>query len=146
MTETSRGIDEIIERARQDGAFDNLQGRGKPLKLDENPFLDRDWQMAYHLLQENGFAPAFIEKRRTIELELAEARQTLARTWQWCQDKNAHGDAHSANAELVQGKAKFEARIREINKAIRDYNIEIPIPVLFKSPISILDEFDQLLV
>ncbi|MGH2581887.1 MAG: DUF1992 domain-containing protein [Anaerolineales bacterium] len=141
MTETPRGIDEIIERAMRDGAFDNLQGKGKPLKLDDNPFLDRDWQMAYHLLQENGFSPAFIEKRQTIELELAEARQTLVRTWQWCQ-----GDAQSPDAEMGRAKSKFEAQLLEINKTIRNYNLEIPIPALFKAPISISDEFAQLLV
>jgi DnaJ homolog subfamily C member 28 len=145
MTEQPRGIDEIIERAMQDGAFDNLHGKGKPLKLDENPFLDRDWQLAYHLLKENGFSPAFIEKRQAIEVKLAEAREALARTWQWSKQTPSQ-DNFRSKTEIERAKAQFGGKVKEINKEIRDYNLEIPVPSLFKSPISISDEYSRLLV
>jgi len=79
MDKKARGIEEIIQKAMQEGAFDNLPGKGQPLDLDDNPHLDPEWQLAYHLLKENGYAPEFIEKRQIIELELAKARAALAR-------------------------------------------------------------------
>ncbi len=33
-------IDQIIQQAIQDGAFENLPGKGKPLNLDDNPHVD----------------------------------------------------------------------------------------------------------
>ncbi len=43
MDRRARGIDEIIRQAMREGAFDNLPGKGKPLELIENPYLDREW-------------------------------------------------------------------------------------------------------
>lgn len=48
-------IDETIRKAMEEGAFDNLRGTGKPLSIEDNPFVDPSWQLAYHLLKENGF-------------------------------------------------------------------------------------------
>ena len=39
-------IEEQIRRAIQEGKFDDLPGKGKPLKLDENPFEESEWRMA----------------------------------------------------------------------------------------------------
>jgi len=120
-------IDEIIQQAMRDGAFDNLPGKGKPLNLDENPYLDREWQLAYHLLKENGFAPDFIEQRQSIELALAAARETLARAWAWRNNSLTEGKpADWVEAEWGRAKSKFEAKIGEINKDIRNYNMLVP--------------------
>ncbi len=127
MDRKARGIDEIIQQAMQEGAFDNLPGKGKPLDLDENPFLDQEWQLAYHLLKQNGFAPDFIEQRQSIELELAAARQSLARAWSWRTEALAEGKAADyVEAEWGRAKEKFYERVERINKRIRDYNLTVP--------------------
>lgn len=43
------------------GAFDNLPGKGRPLKLYANPFVERDWQLAFEMLAAAVFAPLWIE-------------------------------------------------------------------------------------
>jgi hypothetical protein len=54
-----------IREALEEGAFDHLEGAGKPLDLSENPFEDPSDRMAYRLLKNNGFAPAWIEEAKT---------------------------------------------------------------------------------
>src|SRR3990172_10749312 len=102
------GIEEIIQQAIKDGAFDNLPGKGKPLNLEDNPFIDPEWQLAYHLLKQNGFAPQFIEERQAIEVELAAAREALARSWAWRQKALAAGKrADWVQAEWGRAREKF---------------------------------------
>lgn len=133
MENKARGIDEIIRSAMRDGAFDNLSGKGKPLDLDENPYLDREWQLAYHLLKQNGFAPAFIEKRQAIETELAVARQALARSWAWREKTLEDGDdAELVEAEWGKAKSKFEQTAEKLNKEIRTNNLAAPMPTLHR--------------
>ncbi len=140
-----RGIDEIIQQAMQEGAFDNLPGKGKPLNLDENPFLDQEWQLAYHLLKQNGFAPDFIEQRQSIELELAVARQSLASAWAWRTAALANGKTVDyVEVEWGRAKNEFEKNINAINTRIRKYNLQIPTQSLYKMPIKIETELQVL--
>jgi len=126
MDHKARGIDEIIQQAMQEGAFENLPGKGKPLNLEENPYLDREWQLAYHLLKQNGFAPDFIEQRQQMELELATARQSLARAWGWRRQALVEGKpADWGEAEWSRAKNEFEKRINEINNQIRKLILSI---------------------
>ncbi|MCL5428492.1 MAG: DUF1992 domain-containing protein [Chloroflexi bacterium] len=132
------GVEEIIRQAMQDGAFDNLPGKGKPLNLEENPYLDPEWQLAYHLLKQNGFAPEFIEQRQSIELELADARQTLARAWTWRQRAIEEGKASDlVEGEWAKARKEFETKVDRVNKEIRTYNLHIPTQSLFRLPVKI---------
>jgi len=140
-----RGIDEIIQQAMRDGAFDNLRGKGKPLDLNENPYLDPEWQLAYHLLKENGFAPQFIEQRQAIEMELAAAREALARTWAWRTRSLKEGKpAEWVEAEWGKAKEKFEETIVKLNKTIKAYNLSIPTPSLFRNLIDVNIEIENI--
>ena len=64
-----------IREAIEEGAFDHLEGTGKPLDLSENPFEDPSDRMANRLLKNNGFAPDWIEEAKEIA---AESRQLRA--------------------------------------------------------------------
>jgi DnaJ family protein C protein 28 len=138
MDRKVHGIDEIIQQAMRDGAFDNLPGKGKPLELVENPYLDREWQLAYHLLKENGFAPEFVEKRQVIEMGLAAARQDLALTWAWRSRALAEGKpANWIEAEWGRAKTKFEELTAKLNKDIKTYNLGIPTPSLYRKLVDV---------
>jgi hypothetical protein len=141
----TRGIEQIIRQAMEEGAFDNLPGNGRPLTLDENPYLDPEWQLAHHLLRQNGFAPEFVERRQAIELELAAAREALARTWAWRQQGLKQGKPTDwVEAEWRRATTKFAEKVGEINILIRDYNLQIPNPLLHRSPIAVEDELSKL--
>lgn len=74
-------IDEVIAAARQRGEFDDLPGTGEPLQLKDNP-LAGDWEMAFHVLENAGMAPPWMELSRDIRAgmqELADFRENTAR-------------------------------------------------------------------
>jgi DnaJ family protein C protein 28 len=145
MDRKPRGVDEIIQQAMQEGAFDNLPGKGKPLNLEENPYLDSEWQLAYHLLKQNGFAPDFVEQRQHIELELAETRAGLARAWAWRQRQLAEGKATDwVEGEWQRAHKEFADAIKELNVRIREYNTIIPTQSMFKAPVNIDIEIKRL--
>lgn len=128
MPDMGRSIDEIIRNAIEEGKFDNLAGSGRPLNLNDNPFVDREWQMAFKMLEEQGFGLPWMEKRQEIEQGLGRAREKLARTWHWHQ-KQIQGE--KANLFLAQQEWKkavrlFEETCAKLNRQIDDYNLEVP--------------------
>jgi hypothetical protein len=62
--------DRKIQKAMKDGAFEQLDGAGEPLDLNENPFEDPSQRMAHRLLRNNGFAPAWIDEGREIDADV----------------------------------------------------------------------------
>jgi DnaJ family protein C protein 28 len=127
MSQLTRGVDAIIRAAMEEGTFDNLPGAGRPLNLDENPYLEREWQLAYHLLKENGFAPDFIERRQAIEQQLAAARELLASSRAWRQRALEAGeDAALVESQWRIARALFVEKVEKLNAAIRDYNLSVP--------------------
>lgn len=124
-------IEEIIRKAMEDGAFENLRGEGQPLALDTNPNADPEWELAFHILKENGFAPAFVEERQSIEKELAAARQVLSSAWR---------TRASSGAGWERALTDFQDSIATLNKRIRDYNLAAPHPQLARANIRIEQE------
>ena len=46
-----------IKEAIQKGEFDNLEGKGKPLKYEDDSHIPPDLRMAYKILKNAGFLP-----------------------------------------------------------------------------------------
>lgn len=123
----TRSVEEQIRRAMEEGAFDNLPGKGKPLHLDDNPFADPEWRLAYHVLQSSGYSLPWIEARREIEAALQEARQALRRSWEWHQTQLAAGQpAAWVDAEWQRARVAFRDQAEELNRRIRSYNLQVP--------------------
>ena len=86
-------IDEIIRQAMQEGKFDDLPGKGKPLNLEEHPHQDPEWRVAHHLLKSGGFSLPWIEHLGEINEGLEQAQQSLSRSWAWQQrEKSSQAD------------------------------------------------------
>ena len=58
-------VDRAIREAQEQGAFDRLPGHGKPLDLAENPYAG-EWAVAFHVLDNAGIAPLWMELNREI--------------------------------------------------------------------------------
>lgn len=114
--------EERIRQAMRDGKFDNLPGKGKPLLLDDNPYIDPSWRMAFHLLKTAGLTLPWIALRQDIEQELQQARQHLLRARTWCVQQ---GESEGFDV-WQRAKAVFRERIEEINRRILAYNLQIP--------------------
>ena len=105
-----------IREAMEEGAFDNLEGAGKPLDLTEDPFEDPSLRMAHRLLKNNGIAPAWIEEAKEIEAEASRLR--------------ARGD---------DATDEFRASVDALNRRIFIYNLKAPAASLHKRPFKIGD-------
>ena len=70
-------VSKQIEEAMERGEFEDLPGKGKPLKLDTNPFLTPQARMANRLRKENDFAPRWVEIEKEIKQEKAQLERIL---------------------------------------------------------------------
>jgi DnaJ family protein C protein 28 len=109
--------DEIIRQAMQAGAFDNLAGKGRPLSLEDNPYITEEWRLAYHLLNNNGYSLPWLEDRREIEADLESAREQARRAW-----RSGQKDQWEAQ------QRKFQQQIEVLNRRIFLYNLQAPLP------------------
>ncbi len=140
-------VEEKIREAREKGLFDNLAGQGKPLPTRQNPFLSQDLQLAYSLLQNQGYTLPWIEEGRDIDIRLQKARRTLERRYRWYQAEKARRPAHELLAlEQVWRKHRleFEAEIEAINESIRIYNLKVPSLTFHKHLIILEEEYERL--
>ena len=103
-----------IREAMEEGAFEQLEGMGEPLDLQENPFEDSSLRMAHRLLKNNGFAPAWIEESREIEIESRRLR--------------------APNEISIDD---FRSRVAALNRRILAFNLKAPALSLHKRLIEI---------
>ncbi len=61
-----RIAEERIREAIERGEFDNLPGRGKPLRLDDDSSVPEDLRMAYRILKNTGYLPPELELKKEI--------------------------------------------------------------------------------
>lgn len=112
-------IERRIQEAQKAGEFENLPGAGKPLQLREHPHSDPAWQMAYHLLENAGHAPLWVEMTREARRDLEKAREDWRQAClHWPEE-----DSRRSRAER-----RFERRIAKINKQIEAINLSVPLP------------------
>ena len=136
-----RAIDKIIRRAMDEGKFDNLPGRGKPLPQDENPFEDPEMRVANRMLRDQGFAPEWIEQRKDIESKLSAARSSLERAWRYYQ---AEGQSAIAKTDWERAVSAFREEVEALNRHIRDFNLKAPTNSMHVRTIDAEKEISQL--
>ncbi|KIP06161.1 hypothetical protein PHLGIDRAFT_30604 [Phlebiopsis gigantea 11061_1 CR5-6] len=77
-------VEDRIERARQEGRFDRIQGRGKPLKQfveERNPFIAREEFLLNRIVQRQGAAPPWVEVQQELESTVNSFRDVLRQSW-----------------------------------------------------------------
>lgn len=109
----------------EEGEFDNLPGKGRPVDLTENPFEDPDLRMVHRLLRNAGFAPAWIEARKDFEAQFEVARETLERAWILYQPAGRSPN----DAAWERNVTEFRSKVVELNKRIQVYNLKVPAAV-----------------
>ena len=105
-------VEEHIRRAIQEGKFENLPGKGKSLRLDENPLEDHGRRLVHHMLKGSGFTLPWIEMRHEIEHEIEAARTTLRRAWEWREGALAENQPDQmADVEWEQAVGDFRQEV-----------------------------------
>jgi DnaJ family protein C protein 28 len=121
-------LDEIIEKAKAEGRFDNLPGHGKPLKLDDGAHEDPAMRLANRVLKDNGFLWPWIEERQEIEAAIETARAELAAAHQ----ATVEAGQPSAWGEAV---ASFRQKVKALNRRIAAHNLKVPSPGFQRLPL-----------
>ncbi|MEH6852474.1 DUF1992 domain-containing protein, partial [Bacillus pseudomycoides] len=93
-------ISSIIKRSQKEGVFDDLVGKGKPLRIDKNLSYNPEKQL-YKTMKDNHILPGWIELSKEID--------TLKEKLHTCTDKE-----------------EASALIELINKKIHEYNLTCP--------------------
>lgn len=125
-------IERIIDEAAAKGAFDNLPGKGKPLKLKKNPYA-ADRQLAYELLQNNDYTLPWIAKRNEVLDKMAGLRESLARDWGRAQQRWQQADPPGQAEQQVEWADRlrdYAAQIVALNQEIAQANLGIPLAQL----------------
>lgn len=136
-----------IEEAMQQGAFDNLPGKGKPLNLNREPFVPDDQQMAFKLLKNNDLTPGWIGDRKALELECERWRRTMRATVNQhlrmlaqAQDQPAR---HAVRRSWRFYISQWTEQIRTLNKEILTLNLSLPAVSLELFQLRLDEEVDK---
>ena len=120
-------IEEHIRKAIEDGKFDDLPGKGKPLNLGDYAHEDPEWRLAYHMLREGGFSLPWIELLREIDTEIEALRASLRSAWEWRLEALRRGDAPlPVEQEWERVVKRFGEQVEKLNKRIFDFNLQTP--------------------
>ena len=139
-------IEELLHKAMLEGKFNDLSGKGRPLKKDEsNPHADPAWELAYHLLRDAGYSLPWIETLQEIEKDIASTREELKRAWD-CHQEGVSGSrpASRVNSEWKRAQDTFRDKLDTLNKRIRDYNLQVPNPRFQRPVLNFQFEVDQI--
>lgn len=88
----------------EEGKFENLPGKGKPLNLSTNPHADPAEDTLYRILSKNGCAPEWVELNKEIRSNICVWRSSLKRAF-----KSRGNEDHSKwteNSEALKGQLK----------------------------------------
>jgi DnaJ homolog subfamily C member 28 len=125
-------IDRIIDEAAAQGTFDDLPGKGKPLKLNKNPYA-ADQNLAFELLQNNDYTLPWIDKRNEIVEKVASLRAALAADWTRYQQRWQQADPLNQaerQAEWADRLRDYAAQVVDLNQEISRLNLTIPVAQL----------------
>jgi DnaJ homolog subfamily C member 28 len=125
-------IDEQIQEAQARGEFDNLPGSGKPLNLDDNPFIG-DKAAAYSLLKHNGYAPPEIELAKEIRTAFQKAQKKLEKLRHQRKSLATKrispfgSEKRAFNHAVEKATTEYDQLLRELNRKILTLNLITPV-------------------
>ena len=61
-----RIVEERIQKAQEEGAFENLPGKGKPLALDDDNSIPEDLRLTFKVMKNANCLPVEMELRKEI--------------------------------------------------------------------------------
>ncbi len=122
-----------IQDAIDEGLFENLPGRGKPLDLSTNPFEPPGMGAINRLLKHNRVLPPWLLLEQEIEAARALALATLAR-WE-AAEPNLRERADYPKLRAA-ARAAYHTHLKETNDLVLKYNLSNPFA--FRAPVPLL--------
>ncbi len=139
----------MFAKAVERGQFDNLEGAGKPLNLEENPYEPADLRMVHKILKDNGFAPHWIELGKEIDALQAKFSKEVDFFSKYIRMVYSEQPNSRAIRDFEKRKKNFFRQSRkhlmEISKKILDYNLQCPVSNLSRRNFDLDDEMNKLI-
>ncbi|GAB2229613.1 hypothetical protein Droror1_Dr00013860 [Drosera rotundifolia] len=111
-------VEQRIWQSMEEGHFENLPGKGKPLDLSTNPHADPAEDTLYRILSKNKCAPEWVELNKEIRTRVAEWRIALKKAWaNKC-------DGYESN--WIESSMALKGQTRDINNMVFRYNLIVP--------------------
>ncbi|XP_047973454.1 dnaJ homolog subfamily C member 28-like [Salvia hispanica] len=111
-------VEQRVYHAMEEGQFENLPGKGKPLDLDTNPHADPAEDTLYRILNKNGCAPEWVELNKEIRNSIAGWRIALGRAWK-CKDG-------LDDSKWLEASEALKLQLRDLNNKVFRYNLIVP--------------------
>ncbi|WMV52091.1 hypothetical protein MTR67_045476 [Solanum verrucosum] len=111
-------VEQRIWHSMEEGQFENLPGKGKPLDLNTNPHADPAEDTLYRILSRNKCAPEWVELNKEIRNRVVEWRSALERAW-------THRGSVD-DSEWIEASESLKLQIRDINNKVFRYNLIVP--------------------
>jgi hypothetical protein len=115
-----QSIDKIIREAREKGAFDDLAGKGKPIRWDDDSLVPDDQRLANQVLKNAGFVPDWVMESQEIDQAYLDARKNLKLA------KTARDEGRLDEAGWQAAKAHYTQQIGQLNRRILSFNMRAP--------------------
>ncbi|KVI07966.1 dnaJ homolog subfamily C member 28-like isoform X2 [Cynara cardunculus var. scolymus] len=117
-TDIMNVVERRIWRSMEEGHFENLPGKGKPLNLNSNPHADPAEDTLYRILSKNKCAPEWVELNKEIRTNVAEWRSTLKKAWA----RKESGDM----SKWFEYSDSLKLQLHSINDKVFRYNLIVP--------------------
>ncbi|KAJ0235123.1 Tetratricopeptide repeat [Hirschfeldia incana] len=111
-------VEQRIWHSMEEGQFENLPGKGKPLNLHTNPHADPAEDTLYRILNKNGFAPEWVELNKDIRSKAKEWRVSLKKAWAMKLEDDQSGWEEQSNL--------LKTQLKQINNMVFRYNLIVP--------------------
>ena len=134
-------VENKLKEAFENGQFDNLPGKGKPLNLNDNPHEPAAWRLAYKMLHDQGFTLPWIAERKELEEAIEKAVQTLRK--EYAETHRSRQPDVWARAEWQKAQDTFHEVGTKLNRRIRDYNLSAPHITVQRSLLDIEAEINR---
>ncbi|KAH7107167.1 hypothetical protein BKA62DRAFT_686170 [Auriculariales sp. MPI-PUGE-AT-0066] len=133
-------VEERIERARNQGQFKIVSGRGQPLAKDmaeSNPFIAREEFLMNRIVQRQGAAPLWVELQAELDQAISSFRKSLQQSWVRTASRGLSETRPRPMLALVsrdeilafrdasweaRERSFHEAAVNEVNRVVRKHN------------------------
>ncbi|XP_075398466.1 dnaJ homolog subfamily C member 28 isoform X2 [Tenrec ecaudatus] len=119
-----RLVEDLIQESMAKGDFDNLSGKGKPLKKFSGcSYIDPMTHNLNRILIDNGYQPEWILMQKEIKDTIEQLREAILAS----RRKLGHPMTPNEQKQWDQVCEQFQENIRKLNKRIDDFNLIVPL-------------------
>ncbi|XP_050675877.1 dnaJ homolog subfamily C member 28 [Leptidea sinapis] len=120
-----RLVEDLIQESMSKGEFENLSGKGKPLKdQNTNPYVDFTTHKLNEVLINNGFTPEWITMSKEIEHDIELLKEEISK------DRMVLGSYPLNDTDQVKWNKIYKSNkdlAKSINTKINTYNLIVPL-------------------